>query len=57
MPYDQWITKGSKDATALAHEEALKIIDDYEQPPLDSAIKKDIERYVDKHWKNKINTI
>jgi len=51
MPYDQWIAKGSKNATNLAHKEALRIIDQYEQPPLDSEIKKDIDLYVNKHWK------
>lgn len=52
MPYDQWIAKGSKDAKDLAHAEALRIIDQYEQPLLDSEIKKDIDLYVNKHWKS-----
>jgi len=51
LPYDQWTTGGAKDATDLAHKEALRIIDQYEQPPLDSEIKKDIDLYVNKHWK------
>jgi trimethylamine---corrinoid protein Co-methyltransferase len=52
LPYDQWIAKGSKSATDLAHEEALNIIEHYEQPPMDSSIKKDLDLYVKKHWKN-----
>jgi trimethylamine--corrinoid protein Co-methyltransferase len=45
--YDNWTNAGSQDAFERAHERVQTLLDDYEQPPVDEDIERDLERYVD----------
>jgi trimethylamine---corrinoid protein Co-methyltransferase len=44
--YERWLKLGGKDATARAGEIAAKTLAAYEQPPLDDAIRAELEEYV-----------
>jgi trimethylamine---corrinoid protein Co-methyltransferase len=44
--YDRWMRNGAKDAAARAADVARKRIDEYEPPPLDEAIREELEAYV-----------
>ena len=44
--YDRWMRGGAKDAAARAAEVARKKIDEYEPPPLDDAVREELEAYV-----------
>jgi trimethylamine--corrinoid protein Co-methyltransferase len=44
--YDRWMRGGAKDAAARAAEVARKKIDEYELPPLDAAVREELEEYV-----------
>src|ERR1019366_5929467 len=44
--YDRWLKQGGKDATARAREICAKTLAEYQQPPLDDAIRAELEEYV-----------
>jgi trimethylamine--corrinoid protein Co-methyltransferase len=44
--YERWMRNGGKDANVRAAEVYRKKLDDYEQPPLDDAIRQELEEYV-----------
>jgi trimethylamine--corrinoid protein Co-methyltransferase len=44
--YDRWMKGGAKDAATRAGEMARKKLDEYETPPLDDAIREELEAYV-----------
>ena len=44
--YERWMRNGAKDAAARAQEIARKKIAEYEAPPLDDAIREELEAYV-----------
>jgi trimethylamine--corrinoid protein Co-methyltransferase len=44
--YDRWMRNGAKDAAARAADVARKRIDEYEPPPLDDAIREELQAYV-----------
>jgi trimethylamine---corrinoid protein Co-methyltransferase len=44
--YERWLRLGGKDATARAGEIYAKTLADYQQPPLDDAIRAELEEYV-----------
>jgi trimethylamine---corrinoid protein Co-methyltransferase len=44
--YERWLKLGGKDATARAGEICAKTLAEYQQPPLDDAIRAELEEYV-----------
>ena len=46
--HENWVAAGSKDATQRATEIWPKILKEFEPPPLDPAIKEELEAYVAK---------
>ena len=44
--YERWMRNGAKDTTARAAETARTKLDAYEPPPLDDAIREELEAYV-----------
>ena len=44
--YERWMRNGAKDTAARATEIYKKKLDEYEQPPLDDAIRQELEEYV-----------
>jgi trimethylamine--corrinoid protein Co-methyltransferase len=44
--YERWLKQGGKDATARAGEISARTLDAYEQPPLDDAIRAELEEFV-----------
>jgi trimethylamine--corrinoid protein Co-methyltransferase len=44
--YERWMRNGGKDANVRAAEVYRKTLDDYEPPPLDDAIRQELEEYV-----------
>src|SRR5215218_4925884 len=44
--YDRWMRNGAKDAAARAADVAKKKLDEYVPPPLDDAIREELEAYV-----------
>lgn len=44
--YDRWMRNGGKDAAARAAEVAQKKLAEYEPPPLDDAVREELEAYV-----------
>jgi len=44
--YERWLKLGGKDATARAGEICAKTLADYQPPPLDDAIRSELEEYV-----------
>jgi len=44
--YDRWMRNGAKDTAARAADIAKKKIDEYEEPPLDDAIREELAEYV-----------
>jgi trimethylamine--corrinoid protein Co-methyltransferase len=44
--YDRWVRQGAKDAAARAGDVWRKRLADYEQPPMDEAIRAELEAYV-----------
>jgi trimethylamine--corrinoid protein Co-methyltransferase len=46
--YDRWMKRGAKDSAARAGDIARKKLDEYEQPPLDDAIREELEAYVNR---------
>ncbi|TQM04346.1 trimethylamine--corrinoid protein Co-methyltransferase [Pseudonocardia kunmingensis] len=44
--YDRWMRGGAKDAAVRAAEVARKKIEEYEPPPLDDAVREELEAYV-----------
>jgi len=44
--YERWLKLGGKDATARAGEICARTLESYEQPPLDDAIRAELEDYV-----------
>lgn len=44
--YDRWMRGGAKDAATRAADVAAKKIEEYEPPPLDDAIREELEAYV-----------
>lgn len=45
--YDNWEGDGAKDAFERAHERVNALIDEYERPPVDADIERDLERFVE----------
>jgi len=46
MNFERWSRMGGKDAAERAGEIATKTLDDYEQPPMDDAVRQELEDYV-----------
>jgi trimethylamine--corrinoid protein Co-methyltransferase len=46
--YERWLRMGGKDTTARASEICAKTLEEYEQPPLDSAIDAELQAYVNR---------
>src|SRR5689334_552968 len=44
--YDRWMRNGAKDAAARATEIYQKQLEEYERPPLDDAVREELEEYV-----------
>src|SRR6266516_3800716 len=44
--YERWLKRGGKDTTARASEICAKTLDEYQQPPLDDAIRAELEEFV-----------
>jgi trimethylamine---corrinoid protein Co-methyltransferase len=44
--YERWLKLGGKDATARAGDICAKTLADYQQPPLDDAIRSELDEYV-----------
>ena len=44
--YERWMRNGGKDANTRAAEIYRKQLDEYEQPPLDDAVRQELEEYV-----------
>ena len=44
--YERWMRNGGKDAAARATKIYQKKLEEYEQPPLDEAIRQELEEYV-----------
>jgi trimethylamine--corrinoid protein Co-methyltransferase len=44
--YERWLKQGGKDATARAGEISAKTLDAYQQPPMDDAIRAELEEFV-----------
>lgn len=44
--YDRWMRGGAKDAAARAADVARKKLDEYEPPPLDDAVREELQAYV-----------
>src|SRR6478672_3289547 len=44
--YDRWMRNGAKDAAARARDVAQRKLDEYEQPPLDDAVREELAEYV-----------
>ncbi len=44
--FDRWSKRGARDATARASEIWRRTIEDYEQPPLDDAVRAELEEFV-----------
>ena len=44
--YERWLRLGGNDTTARASEICAKTLDEYEQPPLDDAIRSELEEFV-----------
>jgi trimethylamine--corrinoid protein Co-methyltransferase len=44
--YEKWMRTGARDTAARAREIVAKRLEDYEQPPLDDAIREELEAYV-----------
>jgi trimethylamine---corrinoid protein Co-methyltransferase len=44
--YERWLRLGGKDTTARAADICAKTLDNYQQPPLDDAIRAELEEYV-----------
>ena len=45
--YDNWESDGAKTAYELAHERVGELLEEYERPPIDEAVERDLERYVE----------
>jgi trimethylamine--corrinoid protein Co-methyltransferase len=50
--YEKWNKMGKTVVVHLAHEKALKLIDSYERPPMDSGMEEEIDAYLDANWVN-----
>jgi trimethylamine--corrinoid protein Co-methyltransferase len=46
MNFERWKREGALDASARAAKICQKTLDDYEPPPLDGAIRAELEEYV-----------
>jgi trimethylamine--corrinoid protein Co-methyltransferase len=44
--YERWVRDGAKDAAARAGDIFRKVLDDYEEPPLEGAVRQELEEYV-----------
>ena len=44
--YDRWMRSGAKDTAARATDVCQAKLDEYQQPPLDEAIRAELEEYV-----------
>jgi trimethylamine--corrinoid protein Co-methyltransferase len=44
--YERWMRNGAKDTAARAADIWRKKLEEYEQPPLDDAIREQLEEYV-----------
>ena len=49
--YERWMRNGAKDAAARAGEIALKKIAEYEAPPIDDAVREELQEYVTRRRK------
>jgi trimethylamine--corrinoid protein Co-methyltransferase len=48
--YEKWKATGKRFVVHLAQEKALSLIDAYVRPPMDPALEKEIDAYVEAHW-------
>ncbi|MEA5386420.1 trimethylamine methyltransferase family protein [Haloarculaceae archaeon H-GB2-1] len=53
--YDDWESKGSKDAFAAAHDRVNELLDTYERPPLDEDIEQELDEYVERGKEEALN--
>ncbi len=44
--YEKWMRTGARDTAARAREVVAKRLEDYEQPPMDEAVRQELEEYV-----------
>src|SRR5579864_6789371 len=44
--YERWLKKGGKDATARAGEICAKTLDEYQPPPMDEAVRAELQEFV-----------
>src|SRR5207249_8182385 len=44
--YERWMRRGAKDAAARATDVYRKMLEEYEQPPLDDAVREELAEYV-----------
>lgn len=51
--YDNWEGDGAKDAFERAHERVQRLLDEYERPPVDADIERDLKNYVDEKREQK----
>jgi len=53
--YDNWTEEGGLDACDRAHERVERLLDDYERPPLDPDIERDIQQYAESERERILN--
>lgn len=46
--FENWQDRGSKDATLRAHEIYKRLLDEYQEPPMDPAIAEELDAFVDR---------
>jgi len=45
--YDNWETEGSRDSFARAHESVTRLLNEYERPPIDPDVERDVKAYLE----------
>jgi trimethylamine--corrinoid protein Co-methyltransferase len=46
--YERWLKQGGKDTAARASEICAKTLDEYQPPPMDEAVRAELQDYVDR---------
>ena len=46
--YENWMERGANSVTERAHDVGLKLLQEYQQPPIDEAIDEALKDYVDR---------
>jgi trimethylamine--corrinoid protein Co-methyltransferase len=46
--YERWLKQGGKDTSARAGDICAKTLDEYQPPPMDEAVRAELQDYVDR---------